>query len=100
MLLAVLGPRVATFAQVKCVFVGVVVEDVLRLCNEHKEAQKPLQAHDENVANKQSYQLLLVLKAHPPLWRHLQSVGLDGQSRAGLQDHVPRLRDAAGVVAA
>ena len=46
MLLAVLGPRVATCAQVQCVFDGVVVEDVLRLCNEHKEAQKPLQAHD------------------------------------------------------
>ena len=44
MLLAVLGPRVATCAQVQCVFDGVVVEDVLRLCNEHKEAQKPLQA--------------------------------------------------------
>ena len=44
MLLAVLGPRVATFAVAKRVFDGVVVEDVLRLCNEHKEAQKPLQA--------------------------------------------------------
>ena len=48
MLPAVLGPNVATCAQGKCVFDGVVVEDVLRLCNEHKEAQKPLQAHDEH----------------------------------------------------
>ena len=71
MLLGVLGPRLATCAVVKRVFDGVVVEDVLRLCNEHKEAQKPLQAH---VANKQSYQLLLALEAHPPRWRHLQSV--------------------------
>ena len=70
-----------------------------RMCCACAMSTKRLKSHCRHMTNKQSYQLLLALEAHPPRWRHLQSVGLHGDSMAVLQVHVPRLRDAVGVLA-